>query len=77
MAAASVAEMESRFDRASYQSQNSFLSTSGSSYEQSASGKPTIHELDQMNGIHSFVPTFLINFHTVESVRTLKPWLRD
>lgn len=70
--AASVAEMESRFDRAEL-SEPEQLSYDlwKYSYEQSASGEAYFYSglvFDQMNGIHSFVPTFLINFHTVESV---------
>ena len=70
--AASVAEMESRFDRAEL-SEPEQLSYDlwKYSYEQSASGESYFYSglvFDQMNGIHSFVPTFLINFHTVENV---------
>ena len=70
--AASVAEMESRFDRAEL-SEPEQLSYDlwKYSYEQSASGEAYFYSglvFDQMNGIHSFVPTFLINFHTVENV---------
>ena len=70
--AASVAEMESRFDRAELsEAEQLSYDLWKYSYEQSASGEAYFYSglvFDQMNGIHSFVPTFLINFHTVESV---------
>jgi len=70
--AASVAEMENRFDRAKL-SEPEQLSYDlwKYSYEQSAAGEAYFYSglvFDQMNGIHAFVPTFLINFHTVANV---------
>ena len=70
--AASVTEMESRFDRAKL-SEPEQLSYDlwKYSYEQSAAGEAYFYSglvFDQMNGIHAFVPTFLINFHTVANV---------
>lgn len=70
--AASVAEMESRFDRAELlEPEQLSYDLWKYSYEQSASGEAYFYSglvFDQMNGLHSFVPTFLINFHTVENV---------
>jgi uncharacterized protein (DUF885 family) len=70
--ATSVAEMENRFDRAKL-SEPEQLSYDlwKYSYEQSAAGEAYFYSglvFDQMNGIHAFVPTFLINFHTVANV---------
>jgi uncharacterized protein (DUF885 family) len=70
--AASVTEMENRFDRAKL-SEPEQLSYDlwKYSYEQSAAGEAYFYSglvFDQMNGIHAFVPTFLINFHTVANV---------
>ena len=70
--AASVAEMANRFDRAKL-SEPEQLSYDlwKYSYEQSAAGEAYFYNglvFDQMNGIHAFVPTFLINFHTVANV---------
>lgn len=69
---ASVAEMERRFDRALLtDSEQLSYDLWKYSYEQSAAGEAYFYSglfFDQMNGIHSFVPTFLINFHTVENV---------
>ena len=70
--AASVAEMENLFDRAKL-SEPEQLSYDlwKYSYEQSAAGEAYFYSglvFDQMNGIHAFVPTFLINFHTVANV---------
>ena len=74
--AASVAEMESRFDRAKLsESEQLSYDLWKYSYEQSASGEAYFYSglvFDQMNGIHSFIPTFLINFHTVENVADLE-----
>jgi len=70
--AASVDEMESRFDRAELsESEQLSYDLWKYSYDQSASGEAYFYSrlvFDQMNGLHSFVPTFLINFHTVTSV---------
>lgn len=70
--AASVAEMESRFDRTKLsESEQLSYDLWKYSYEQSASGEAYFYSglvFDQMNGIHAFVPTFLINFHTVANV---------
>ena len=70
--AASVAEMESRYSRATLtESEQLSYDLWKYSYEQAASGEAYFYSglvFDQMNGIHSFVPTFLINFHTVENV---------
>jgi uncharacterized protein (DUF885 family) len=70
--AASVAEMANRFDRAKL-SEPEQLSYDlwKYSYEQSAASEAYFYNglvFDQMNGIHAFVPTFLINFHTVANV---------
>jgi uncharacterized protein (DUF885 family) len=70
--AASVTEMENRFDRAKL-SEPEQLSYDlwKYSYEQSTAGEAYFYSglvFDQMNGIHAFVPTFLINFHTVANV---------
>lgn len=69
---ASVAEMERRFDRALLtDSEQLSYDLWKYSYEQSAAGEAYFYSglfFDQMNGIHSFVPTFLINFHTVANV---------
>ena len=69
---ASVAEMESRFDRADLtESEQLSYDLWKYSYEQSAASEAYFYNglvFDQMNGLHSFVPTFFINFHTVESV---------
>jgi len=74
--AASVAEMESRFDRAKLsESEQLSYDLWKHSYEQSASGEAYFYSglvFDQMNGIHSGIPTFLINFHTVENVADLE-----
>jgi len=74
--AASVAEMESRFDRAKLsESEQLSYDLWKYSYEQSASGEAYFYSglvFDQMNGIHSGIPTFLINFHTVENVADLE-----
>jgi uncharacterized protein (DUF885 family) len=64
--------MENRFDRAKL-SEPEQLSYDlwKYSYEQSAAGEAYFYSglvFDQMNGIHAFVPTFLINFHTVANV---------
>ena len=70
--AASVDEMESRFDRAELsESEQLSYDLWKYSYDQSASGEAYFYSrlvFDQMNGLHSFLPTFLINFHTVTSV---------
>ena len=70
--AASVDEMERRFNRAEL-SESETLSYDlwKYSYEQTAAREPYFYRrlvFDQMNGIHSFIPTFLINFHKVENV---------
>jgi len=69
---ASVTEMESRFDRADLtESEQLSYDLWKYSYEQSAASEAYFYNglvFDQMNGLHSFVPTFFINFHTVESV---------
>ena len=70
--AASVDEMERRFNRAEL-SESETLSYDlwKYSYEQAAAREPYFYRrlvFDQMNGIHSFIPTFLINFHKVENV---------
>ena len=70
--AASVSEMENRYSRSTLtESEQLSYDLWKYSYEQAASGEAYFYSglvFDQMNGIHSFVPTFLINFHTVENV---------
>jgi uncharacterized protein (DUF885 family) len=70
--AASVSEMENRYSRATLsESEQLSYDLWKYSYEQAASGEAYFYSglvFDQMNGIHSFVPTFLINFHTVKNV---------
>ena len=69
---ASVAEMESRFDRADLtESEQLSYDLWKYSHEQSAASEAYFYNgrvFDQMNGLHAFVPTFFINVHTVESV---------
>ena len=69
--ATSVAEMEALFDReALSDAEKLSYDLWKYSFEKSAASEKYFFNgliFDQMNGIHSYVPTFLINFHTVES----------
>jgi len=69
--AASVAEMEALFDRAALsEAEKLSYDLWKYSFEKTAASEQYFFNgliFDQMNGIHSYVPTFLINFHTVES----------
>ncbi|WP_045860742.1 DUF885 domain-containing protein [Teredinibacter purpureus] len=68
---ASVSEMKNKFDYAQLTSE---AKTSYDlwiySYEMAKAGEPYAEHgyiFNQMNGLHSFLPTFLISFHKVES----------
>lgn len=69
--ATSVANMEQLFDRASLsESEQLSYDLWKYSFEKKAAAEPFFYSgliFDQMSGIHAFIPTFLINFHTVET----------
>ena len=69
--ATSVAEMGALFDRAALsEAEKLSYDLWKYSFEKTAASEQYFFNgliFDQMNGIHSYVPTFLINFHTVES----------
>ena len=70
--AASVAQMEQLFDRDSLSdSEKLSYDLWKYSFNKKAADESYFYNglvFDQMNGLHAYLPTFLINFHTIDSV---------
>ena len=70
--AASVAQMEQLFDRDSLSdSEKLSYDLWKYSFHKKAADESYFYNglvFDQMNGLHAYLPTFLINFHTIDSV---------
>ena len=74
-----VAEMTRLFDRAQLNDAEKLsFDLWQYSYDRSVAAEPFFYSglvFDQMNGVHTYLPTFLINFHRVETLEDFKALL--